>query len=198
MTEQAELRRRMRHLRRSLSPAEQDRHAQGLARVLGRSRVFHRARRIAAYLAADGELDPGPLILRAAGQGKRVHFPVLHRQRAGSLWFVEHRPGDPLLPNRFGIPEPLVSHRKPTPLWSLDLILLPLVAFDRHGNRLGMGGGYYDRTLAGLHSGGHWRRPWLVGIAHGFQRVEQLPASPWDVPLDAVATESSLMTWRTR
>ena len=196
MSPEAQLRRRIRGLRGALPESEQRKRAHSLARVLGRSTVFQRSERIASYLSVDGEIDPAPLMSRAATQGKHNYLPALREESPNRLWFVEHRPGDPLLPNRFGIPEPLISHRERTRVWSLDLILLPLVAFDRHGNRLGMGGGYYDRTLACFQGPGHWRRPWLVGVSHGFQLVDRLPSRPWDVPLDAVATEEKLWVWR--
>jgi len=94
-----------------------------------------------------------------------------------------------LLPNRFGIPEPPLKHRHIRMPWGLELILLPLVAFDSDCNRLGMGGGFYDRTLAYLRHRCCWRRPRLIGVAHECQRVEGLPVNEWDVALDAVITE---------
>lgn len=76
--------------------------------------------------------------------------------------------------------------------WGLDLIILPLVAFDLSGNRLGMGGGFYDRTLSFKHQRCHWKGPKLIGIAHELQRVDLLPVNDWDIPLDAVITEQKL------
>ncbi len=104
--------------------------------------------------------------------------------------FFAHRLEAPLARNRFGIEEPLPG----TP-WintrALDLVLAPLVAFDDHGHRLGMGGGFYDRHFGGLSDG---LRPLLIGIAHEVQRADALPAAPWDVPLDGILTEAG---WRT-
>ena len=91
--------------------------------------------------------------------------------------------------NRFGIQEPACSPRHWVRAWQLDLILLPLVAFDESGNRLGMGGGFYDRSLAYRQSRTHSRRPRLIGLAHELQRVEQLATNSWDIPLDMIATE---------
>ncbi len=73
----------------------------------------------------------------------------------------------------------------------LDLILLPLVGFDTHCHRLGMGKGFYDRSLEFLNHRQHWRKPHILGLAHDFQRVESLPADPWDVPLQGVVTDKS-------
>ena len=92
-------------------------------------------------------------------------------------------------PNRFGIPEPSRRNRRLRLAWTLDLLLVPLVGFDTECHRLGMGGGYYDRTLSYLSHRDHWRRPRLIGLAHECQRVAALPVRPWDIPLDFVVTE---------
>ena len=95
--------------------------------------------------------------------------------------------------NRYGIPEPAHPNKaRNFPLRSLDLVLMPLVGFDTQGNRLGMGGGYYDRSFAFLHRHSHWRKPHLMGTAYEFQRLSKLDAQPWDVPLDAIVTEANL------
>ncbi len=120
---------------------------------------------------------------------KRSYLPVLRKIGDNRLHFCEYRPGDALLHNRFRIREPDPRHRGLTPPWGLDLILMPLVGFDADGGRLGMGGGFYDRTLAFLRQRRLWRRPRLIGIAHACQRVAQLPTRPWDIPLDGVVTE---------
>lgn len=151
---------------------------------------FLRARRLAAYLAADGEIDPSPLIARARMRGKRIHLPVLRPGPLPRLWFVEHRPGHPMRPNRFGIPEPRRRGRRLRLPGSLDLLLIPLVGFDADCNRMGMGAGYYDHTLAYLRGRRLWHRPLLIGLAHECQRVGHLDAEPWDVPLDLVVTEA--------
>jgi len=185
-----ELRRRLRAARRLLSPNDQRLHAAALTRILGQERQFRCARRIAAFWPANGELDPRPLLAAAARRGTASTFlPVLRPERQRRLWFVRYAPGDTLTTNRFGIPEPRHGRQGQHPTWALDLILVPLVGFDADCNRLGMGGGYYDRTLAFLRQRRHWQRPRLIGIAHECQRVTRLVPRPWDVPLDAVATE---------
>ena len=98
----------------------------------------------------------------------------------------------PMAPNRFGIPEPDLPAASRCPVLALDLVLVPLVAFDEAGNRLGMGGGFYDRTFRYLRHRTCWRRPHLVGIAYDAQRVPAIDARRWDVPLDAVVTETAL------
>jgi len=189
MTSTASLRRSLRSARRSLSAAEQRRHASRVARTLGRQKTFLRARRIAAYWPADGEMDPFPLLRLANARNKRCLLPVLRAHPKKKLWFADYRPGEPLKKNVYGIPEPRMRNRRLRPPFALDLLLVPLVGFDSKCNRVGMGGGYYDRTLAYLRQRAHWRRPHLAGIAHECQRVEALESNPWDVPLDLVVTE---------
>ena len=185
----AALRRRLRLLRRGLSAAQQREHAHALARTLGRQPAFLRARRIGIYWPADGEIDPRPLLGLAQASRKRWHLPVLCRHPHPRLWFLTYRPDEPMRPNRFGIPEPALRNRRLRLAWTLDLLLVPLVGFDSNCNRLGMGGGYYDRTLSYLSHRQHWRRPRLIGVAHECQRVTELPMRPWDIPLDLVMTE---------
>ena len=183
------LRRHLRGLRRGLSGTEQRHHARALVRVLGRHPAFLRATRIGLYWPADGEIDPRPLMALPQSRRKRWQLPVLRPRPSPMLWFLGYRPGEPTIRNRFGIPEPERRNRRLRAAMSLDLLLLPLVGFDPDCNRMGMGGGFYDQTLAYLLRRRHWRRPRLIGLAHECQRVERLPVRPWDVPLDLVVTE---------
>lgn len=187
------VRQALRDARRSLSGRCQRAHARLLASRLRRDLPFQRARRIAAYWPSDGELDPRPLLREALARGKAAYLPVLRRgyggRGAARLWFVRFAPERRMRPNRFGIPEPKVRGRHVRPAPHLDLLLVPLVGFDSAGHRIGMGGGYYDRTLAYLLRRRHWRRPRLIGVAHECQRLARIEPAPWDVPLDAVVTE---------
>ncbi|RMQ92153.1 hypothetical protein ALP97_100599 [Pseudomonas salomonii] len=103
--------------------------------------------------------------------------------------FQRVRPGDKLLPNRFRILEPHVNANRQRNVWALDLVLLPLVGFDDVGGRLGMGGGFYDRSLAYLARRKNWRKPTLLGLAHECQKVERLAQASWDVPLAGTVTD---------
>lgn len=188
-TDRSALRTQLRQQRRALDARQQQQHAEDCARQLFNHAAFRHAGRIAAYLPADGELDPTPLIERAWAMGKRVYLPVLLPHGARRLWFARYTPKTHLIRNRFGIPEPAHAvHTRIAPL-SLDLVLMPLVGFDAHGHRLGMGGGFYDRSFAYLLQHKHWLHPRLIGLAHEFQRQTNLPQQAWDVPLHAVATE---------
>jgi 5-formyltetrahydrofolate cyclo-ligase len=190
------LRSQIRTRRRALSQREQRVHTAAMTRLLCRSSLFLNSVRIALYLPTDGELATDLILKRALRHHKRCYLPVLRPNPQRSLWFAEYRTGDPLKPNRYGIAEPCIRHRPPVSLWGLDLILLPLVAFDPHGNRLGMGGGYYDRTLACLKPRRYWSGPKLIGVAHELQRVNGLSPQPWDIPLDGVVTEQAFHLWR--
>lgn len=187
-----ELRSTLRAARRALTEHERRQCAEDCARRLLNHPAFRNARRIAAYLPADGELDTQPLIERAWAMGKRVYLPVLLPQGENRLWFARYTPDTRLVRNRFGIPEPeRGAHTRIAPL-AIDLVLTPLVAFDAQGHRLGMGGGYYDRSFAYLLRHSRWSRPRLIGVAYEFQRQDRLPAQAWDVPLHAVATDQRL------
>ncbi|WP_163557856.1 5-formyltetrahydrofolate cyclo-ligase [Halomonas sp. NO4] len=190
-----QLRQTLRRRRRALDTRQQRRAAQALCRRLRQLPEVRRARRVALYLPNDGEIDPQPLIPWLTRRGVRVYLPVLKPLTPNTLWFVHYHARTPMVRNRFGILEPETRHgahrarRRPT--WALDLILLPLVGFDGDGQRLGMGGGFYDRSLAFTRRAGP--RPTLIGLAHDCQRVERLPTAPWDVPLDAIVSDARVV-----
>ncbi len=179
----------MRTQRQQLAAQTLSRHSQLLFRLATRFRPFIQARRVAFYLASRGEIDPFPLMELALKAGKQVYLPALRTRPSHGLWFTRYRDGDRLVANRFGIPEPVTHSRRLIMPWSIDLVFVPLVAFDDAGNRLGMGGGYYDRTFAFIRRSRHMHRPRLIGLAHDFQHIDHLASQPWDIPLDAVITE---------
>lgn len=163
-----------------------------LAAHLAATRWFRASRRVAAYLAADGEIDPAAAVDRLRRARRQIYLPVLSPLRHDRLWFTRVDHDTPLTRNRLKIWEPRATPREWRRAQALDLILLPLVAFDDAGNRIGMGGGFYDRSLAFLRGRRHWRRPYLVGLAHELQRVRRLTPEPWDVPLDGIVTDAAI------
>lgn len=191
-TDQRALRLRLRRARRALGAARLRANSESIVSRLHALREARVARRIAWYIAADGEPDLSSLRAGPLAAGRRWYLPVLRGHAKGRLWFVRQRLGEPMRPNRYGIAEPARRRNRVQPLHGLDLILLPLVGFDARCNRIGMGAGFYDRSLAPLRHRRHWRRPLLIGIAHACQRVERIDAQPWDVPLDAVVTEAAV------
>ncbi|TSD80643.1 5-formyltetrahydrofolate cyclo-ligase [Pseudomonas sp. KBS0710] len=184
-----QLRRMLRKARRALTPSEQRKAAHGLYRQLVQHPLFRRAKHISLYLPTDGEIDPRLLLRAAQRRGKATYLPVLSAWPRTKMVFQRVRPGDKLLPNRFRILEPHVNANRQRKVWALDLVLLPLVGFDDVGGRLGMGGGFYDRSLAYLARRKNWRKPTLLGLAHECQKVERLAQASWDVPLAGTVTD---------
>lgn len=187
-----QLRKRLRETRKLLTEQEQNAAAHRLVRHLLTSPFLRSSRRIACYLPNDGEIDPTPLIERLWAMKRQCFLPVLSRLPRDRLWFAPILPDTPLVLNRFGIPEPAVTARALLRAQELDLILMPLVGFDVSGNRLGMGGGFYDRSLEFLRHRGAWHKPRLVGLAHECQRLEALTPEPWDIPLRGIVTDRAI------
>jgi 5-formyltetrahydrofolate cyclo-ligase len=194
MLDRKTLRRDMRARRRALTPLQQRRAGQRLARLVAAQLWFAKARHIALYLPNDGEIDTLPLTQLCRRLGKTLYLPVLHPIRHNRLWFTPWCPDTRLQRNRYRILEPVLQGKPVRPAFALDLVLLPLVAFSADGGRMGMGGGYYDRTFAFRLKQTGVRGPRLVGLAHELQRVDQLPVEDWDVPLDAIATDARIYT----
>ncbi|CBL43703.1 5-formyltetrahydrofolate cyclo-ligase family protein [gamma proteobacterium HdN1] len=182
------LRKILRARRLALTRGEQYLAALGLGRQFKRFAANRRITRVGVYFANDGEIDPSAIVQWCWKTNKQPLLPVLHPTRTGELLFLPWLPETPLARNRFGIPEPDSARSNPRPVWTLDVILTPLVGFDVQCSRLGMGGGYYDRTLAPAFTGYTPRRPLLIGVAHECQKVENLPIEAWDIPLDGVLT----------
>ncbi len=187
------LRSSLRKARANLSAPLRDQAAGQCAQLARTLPALQHARCIAAYMPHRGEMSCEPIIEWALGRGADVLLPVVVGRH---MRFAPYDPGQALTPNRWGILEPewrpgsWVSARRP------NVVLLPLVAFDSGGNRLGQGGGYYDRAFAFRNTAKNWRRPMLVGLGYDFQQVGQLDAKPTDVPVDAVITERQIHEFR--
>jgi 5-formyltetrahydrofolate cyclo-ligase len=184
------LRAELRARRRALSPAQREHAAQLVARNVDRAFPLRAGKRVAVYASMRDELDTQPLIDLALKRGCRVFLPRVIR-RTGRLDFLETHAEAREIVNHLGIVEPhgtfSVGAR-----W-LDLVLMPLVGFDERGVRLGMGGGYYDRTFAFRNTHSTWRGPRLVGIAYAFQQLPSITAAAHDVRLDAVVTDQGVI-----
>lgn len=159
-------------------------------------KLFKNKSRFAFYYPVGNEVDLLELLYAAWSRGKKTFLPVLANFPKGNLWWIEHIDSNPMYLNRFGIPEPAHPARaRRTKLRSLDLIFMPLLGFDASGNRMGMGGGFYDRSLAKCYrSNNSWHRPIKMGVAYSWQQVDSIPTEKWDIPLDAIATEEGI-TW---
>ena len=190
MSAQRQLRQSIRKKRLALTPSESATCAEHLAQQVCSSKFVSNSRHIAAYLAADGEIDPLPLMQYFWSLGKIIYLPVLVPFSMQKLWFAKYEAGDRLIYNRYGIAEPL--RRRLIKPCALDLVLTPLVAFDQAGHRIGMGGGYYDRSFAFLAGRRYWRKPHMLGLAFEFQKQDTIKPNAWDIPLTAIATEARL------
>lgn len=191
-TERLKIRQQMRQRRRMLSLQQQKQAAEHLYKVLATHHLFSHSDRIAMYLPNDGEIDPYLLMERAWQMNKQVYLPVLHPRKTNHLWFLRYDEGDKLVNNKFGIPEPVFHPAKLIRPWLLNLVLFPLVAFDTHGGRLGMGGGFYDRTFSFSRGRGS-HGPRMIGLAHECQKTDHhLPLEMWDVRLHAIASDKRI------
>ncbi|WP_372018429.1 5-formyltetrahydrofolate cyclo-ligase [Pseudoxanthomonas sp. 10H] len=182
------LRRQLRQRRRELPAPARIAAAEALAARILALPFLPREGYVSGYWAMDGEVGLHVLQLRLP-PGLVWCLPVLHED--GTLRFAPWRAGDPLVTNRFGIPEPDVEPASALPAGALALAVMPLVGFDAQGHRLGMGGGWYDRSFA-------FRRaraapPWLVGAGFGVQQVDALAPADWDVLPDAICTEAATL-----
>lgn len=185
------IRTEVRQRRKNLTSEQQSLFAQQAAERVATHPRIQATSTISVFLSFDGELDTAPLIQRLWEEGKQLCLPVLHPFTSGNLLFLRYNPDTPLVRNKLKILEPALDATQIVPLSQLDIILTPLVAFDSHGQRLGMGGGFYDRTLENWQDGG----PYPIGLAHDCQQVDNLPVEHWDVPLPEVITPSKVWQW---
>lgn len=184
------LRRELRQQRRNFCGPEREQAETCVARRLLSHRWFLRARYVAVYMAFDGELDLTPILNPASQQRKQLFAPQLNRSRWG-MCFVNCGSGATAMGlNQYGIREPTAG--RPIDPRSLDLVLVPLVAFDDHGTRLGMGGGHYDRLFSFLRTRRLWRHPKLLGVGFELQRHTTLPKESWDISLHGAITEQRI------
>ena len=192
LSPRALLRSELRARRRALSPHERASASRQFARILRRSNLLRPGKHLAVYVAHDCEADPSAIVHLARRNRCELYLPAIADYRRRRMEFRGYARANLLRPNRYGIDEPERGSGKRIAVRHLDLVLLPLVAVDPSGTRLGTGAGFYDRCLQHLRAGRRWRRPKLIGLGYEFQRVAHLEARTWDVPLDAVLTEKGL------
>ena len=193
----AQIRKSVREMRNNLSKKQQLLAAQSLKMNFIQQLKANKPNKkehIAIYLVNDGELDTSLLINELWNLNHDVYLPIIHPFNGANLLFQRYEKNSPMKANRYGILEPKLNCSEICPLPALDYLLMPLVAFDKQGNRLGMGGGFYDRTLARLHEQ-NWQKPQLIGLAHECQKVEALPIESWDVPLKTIITPDKTYCW---
>lgn len=184
----SDIRRNLREKRRSISPSQRQLSAVALLNNLQTQDWYLNANSVAVYLSSDGEIDLTEVIQDLAAREKTLSLPKLGSDK-GAMQFCDWQPDRPLISNRYGILEPHTGTI--CAVAALSLILTPLVAFDSAGNRIGMGGGYYDRLLFEMND--LEARPIIVGVAYDFQQIDQIDAEEWDIPLDAVVTDKEVI-----
>lgn len=170
-----------RQLRSQLPLEYQKNHSVLVCKQIKQLELYRYARHIALYQANNNEISLESIWRSAPMQGKFCYFPVITEEK--TLVFLPATPVTPFVRNRFGIAEPDVPHSKAIPINQLDIIFMPLVAFDPHKTRIGMGAGFYDKTLEGQ------THPSLIGVAYEFQHCPYIAPDPWDIRLNAVITE---------
>lgn len=186
-------RKRLKRQRAQLSKIEQQTLSKQMSQRLLSNMRYRSAKHIAIYIPVRGEADPRALRLKAARK-QRFYLPILSPWREGALIFIEWNEKTRFRMNRFKIPEPILGSAPIRFAKQLDIIITPLVGFDINGHRMGMGGGFYDRTFAFKKTRTHHQKPRLIGYAYNFQRIKGLTAQSWDVPLNAICTESYLQS----
>jgi len=189
---QTDIRKRIRTQRSQLTAKEQTQAACKILSNIQQLGLLLRHQRFACYLANKGEINTNTLIERIWQGNKQCYLPVLHWNKQNKLQFMPFEPNTILTKNRYGILEPKLEPLKTPKPWIIDTIFMPLVAFDHQGHRIGMGGGYYDRTLNFLLKRSSWVRPKLVGLAYDFQKVDHIERQAWDIPLNYIITETSI------
>ena len=182
-----QIRQKNRTQRAELSPQIFQEKSSSIADQVRNSEVFKNAQRIGFYHSVRGEADPASLNT----PDKDFFLPVLSKNLDEGLVFIELNENTQFENNKFNIPEPVYDEKKIVAANTLDLVLVPLLGFDKNGNRLGMGGGFYDRCFAFKKQNA--ASPILMGYAYDFQEVDSLEAESWDVGLDYIATESALI-----
>lgn len=181
-----ELRATIREKRQTLSSEFQQLVGKQLSDKLSQHLLVGKANKIAIFLANDGEINTMPFIKWCWLNGKNVYLPVIHPFTKGHLLFLHYHANSKMIKNQYGILEPALKVQDIISPQQLDIIFTPLVAFDKKGNRLGMGGGYYDRLLTPLFK--NKKGTVAIGLAHDNQQVEQIPTESWDIPLPEIIT----------
>lgn len=173
--------------RTSMTVAARKKASAQICDIVIQAGFFRKSRIVGCYLPTDKEVDTWPIIERALKMGKQIFAPVLGKN--GTMRFHDLTTNSSLFINQFGLMEPQSSNYiNPH---HIDIVITPLVAFDSFGNRIGMGGGYYDRCFSFLNGRKTWLHPKLIGLAFDCQRVNLISPSPWDIGLYRVITETT-------
>lgn len=186
----------LRSKRRQLTARQRDHFSKQLcARITKITNIFIN-KKVAIYWPFDGEINPIPLIHKCRNQPVKFYLPNLPHMKWQPMHFSCITPKSRFSFNRFEIPEIISSRKNSISAKELDVVLMPLVGFDLNGNRLGMGGGFYDRTFKYLFQRRALHKPKLIGLAYEFQRLKEINSDHWDIPLTAVVTEKDIYSFK--
>ncbi len=188
LTQKQVLRNRIKHQRTTLTKPFMERSAIAVLGHLSSSELIQSAKNLAFYLPIKGEISCWPIIEYALSLNKNCYLPKVFPNKKRGMWFLPYSGKESVQQGPYGILEPTAKISEAIRPSDLDIIFVPLVAYDQSGNRLGMGGGYYDTTLAQSHK--NKQQPHLVGLAYNFQQVPIIPTQSWDKKLDAIVTPS--------
>lgn len=187
------LRRRIMARRGALSPAEIKEASAHILNRLHTLPAWDEAREVLTYMPIKGEVDVTPLLDELWQRGVRVLLPRCRPGERGIMDVACATCMDDLAPGMYGIPEPSPDACAALPDAEPDIVLVPAVAYDRRGFRLGFGAGFYDRFLGADARQREGKGPLLIGPCYDFQLVDELPDDPWDVPVHAVITENETL-----
>lgn len=185
--------------RASLSPRQRKINAESLTRRFHQWFDSHfingsKQLKIAGYLAVRGEIDPYSILAFLRDAGHLTYLPVIPTVKNEKLLFAPVTESTRFKIGKYAIQEPICQDKVLITGEQLDLVLMPLVAVDKNGNRVGMGGGYYDKTFSfKTEADTQTDQPTLLGLCHHFQLLSSVPVEDWDVPLDAVVTDEEIV-----
>ncbi|WP_348666520.1 5-formyltetrahydrofolate cyclo-ligase [Arsenophonus symbiont of Ornithomya chloropus] len=183
------IRKKLRKKRQELTHLEQNNAAYAITKLILNQKKVLSADHIGLFLSFDGEINTNFLIKNLWKYKKKIYLPFLNFCNQ-EIMFIKYSSNTLLKKNCFNIYEPLANTKHIIPIKNIDIIFVPLVAFDKKGNRLGMGGGYYDKLLKNLKKNTH-----PIGLAYDFQLVHKIPIEPWDISLPEIITESKIWKW---
>lgn len=190
MNNRQKLRQAMRERRDQADPTTREKAAQDATDILIHSTLFKQSQHIACYFSVGSEIQTQFIIEAIWRANKKCYLPILSVEKKGFLHFGEYTQNSQLTKNQLGISEPeCIAGHCDVPS-QLDLVVVPLIAFDRNGNRVGSGAGYYDRTFSFKNS--RDSKPILCGFAFSSQEIERIDAEAWDVKCNFILTETQL------
>jgi len=181
------LRAKIKEKRDQLPSENVDQLGEAIFRNILASNILKDKKRIAIYYSVNNEVTTVQIIKHLWTKNKDLFLPII---KSNQLMFGPYKSGDHLNNNKFGIPEPVTRTEDLITADILDLVIVPLVAFDSNCNRLGMGGGYYDRALAFKQTSSETGFPLLIGLAYELQKVNALEINSWDIPMDGIISET--------